>query len=499
MNDLYDALKQLNQSDVYPFHMPGHKRMVAAEDTELIKCLKGYDITEITGFDDLHAAHGLIRELEKKAAKLFDADDAFLLINGSSAGILAALSAVTFDNDKLLFARNSHKSAYNALLLNDAKPDYIWPEEFVNPTICGGINPDEVAKQIKDFHSCVYLTSPTYEGIISNIGEIAKHAHARSIPVIVDAAHGAHFPFARSAFEDCNVSNPLSQGADIAIVSLHKTLNAPTQTGLLLLKGNLIDRDRLKYFLSVYQSSSPSYILMAGIENCINQLLDSDEVKEQFINYRENLNFFYKNCESLNMLKVSGSMDFMDKHSTYGYDIGKLVISVREECRELIALNGYEILQILRDDYQLELEYASMDFALAMTSYMDSAESFERLYNALMDIENRWKVKNDSTLSKRHGKIIEHCLGGASYYPKTESVLSIKKAKAMPVTALELNVAIGHVCTEFIYAYPPGVPIVVPGEIITAKIVESISGRINSGVTIYGLSDTGTINVYKEG
>lgn len=492
MKDLYKKLYELNNSSFYPFHMPGHKRKSSDKEADFFKVFKSLDITEITNFDDLHNATGIIRDIERKAAKLYGADDAFLLINGSTAGILAVLSAVLERNKRIVFGRNSHKAAYNGLFLNDAKPDYIWLDEFTKPTICSDVNVNAVEKQIKALcekgvgcPSSVYITSPTYEGIISDIDSIAACAHKYNLPLIVDAAHGAHMgPFAKvdaKALEamdntDCIMTsdidimskNPINCGADVAIVSLHKTLNAPTQTGLLLIKGNRIDREKIKKYLSIYQSTSPSYPLMAGIENCIEELLN--EGNDKFSIYYNMLRNFYDATFDLKFFNILNDC-------AYSKDPGKIVISIPNDKYMENIKSGMDLLKLLHDEYKIELEYASNDYAIAMTSYMDTEEGFFRLSNALHDIEEKYEVKRKNVSKYKQLK-----------YPKPEIAMDIKMAATMDKEMVLIEESKGRIASDYIYAYPPGIPIIVPGEVIDEAVVSAIYAKLDSGVAMRGIN-----------
>ena len=294
MNKIHEALNQIESGNLYPFHMPGHKRQATQSIWENVY---SRDITEIEGYDNLHHAEGIIKDEQEYAAKLFGAEESYFLVNGSSCGVLASICAVAESVDlakdsvcpKILMCRNAHKSAYNGLMLSGAKADYLYPQEIKDYPFVGAIDADDVKVALeRENYAAVFITSPTYEGVVSDIRGICNLVHKKGIPVIVDEAHGAHLGiwggdgyFPQSA---------IKLGADIVIQSLHKTLPAMTQTAILHVQGKLINRQRLRLYLSTFQSSSPSYILMNSISSCLHFC---SENKEKLIQqYKEQLNNF---------------------------------------------------------------------------------------------------------------------------------------------------------------------------------------------------------------
>ena len=274
---LIETLIQYNQSSYYPFHMPGHKRNSTLPFPDALSI----DITEIDGFDNLHHPKGLLKTRMEYASKLYHADNSYFLINGSTCGILSAISAVTHTGDTILIARNSHKSVYHAAYLNQLHLIYLYPESISNCEINGGISPEKLKQQLLNSPEikAVFLTSPTYEGIVSDITTIAEIVHMFHIPLIIDEAHGAHFGFC-----DAFPQSAITQGADLVIQSLHKTLPALTQTALLHQKGNFVCKTRLEKFLSIYQTSSPSYLLMASIDYCLTILENGEKLMQEYAN-----------------------------------------------------------------------------------------------------------------------------------------------------------------------------------------------------------------------
>ena len=244
MKYLIDDLEEYAQSDYYPFHMPGHKRKSLAFPNPY-----EIDITEIDGFDNLHHATGMIKEAEVRGAELYHSKRCFFLVNGSTCGLLAAISAATRRGDKVLVARNCHKAVYHALYMNELQAEYLYPSITKNG-IQGQITVEQVQESLYENPDAVavILTSPTYEGIVSDVAKIAEVCHEHGIPLIVDEAHGAHFGFGGGFPE-----NAVKLGADAVIMSLHKTLPSFTQTALLHLTSDLIDEKRVERYLSIYE------------------------------------------------------------------------------------------------------------------------------------------------------------------------------------------------------------------------------------------------------
>lgn len=368
---MISELQELAGSDYYPFHMPGHKRNM--EGRPFGDAYK-YDITEIDGFDNLQDADGLIEELETRAAAYMGSDEAHILVNGSTAGILAAISAEVPHRQKILMARNSHQSAFNAVFLGELDCTYIQPKMINDYGICGGIDPadaEEAMDQNKDIKA-VYVTSPTYEGILSDIAGIADAAHRHGIPLIVDSAHGAHLPAENTA--------------DIIVMSLHKTLPSFTSTALCLVNGNLADRQRLHEYINIFQTSSPSYLLMAGIENCFDIL--EAEGRDRF----EGLNFqiekLRKEAGKLKSICLPGN-EFVGRYAVTGFDKTKIIIADRSK-----TLTGKEIYDRMRTVHHLQPEMAEGRICLMMTSIMDTEQGFERLSEALKETDDYIRSKN---------------------------------------------------------------------------------------------------------
>lgn len=271
MKTLYDKLMSYGNSDYYGFHMPGHKRNRSVTGAELPYEI---DITEIDGFDDLHHAKGILRQAQERAAEVYHSEETCFLVNGSTAGILSAILGCTRRGEQILTARNCHKSVYHAIYMNELRPVYLYPKFDAEMELNGPVTADDVESLLRQNPGirAVMITSPTYDGVVSDVKKIAETAHRYGIPLIVDQAHGAHFGFHPYFPDHAN-----RQGADVVINSVHKTLPALTQTALIHMNGTYADREEIKRYLHMLQSSSPSYVLMAGIDNCIHLLHEQRE------------------------------------------------------------------------------------------------------------------------------------------------------------------------------------------------------------------------------
>ena len=472
MSELYENLIEYAGSDYYPFHMPGHKRNSISEMNPYT-----YDITEIDGFDNLHEPQGILRIALEEAAAFYESDKTYFLVNGSTCGILSAICGVTSKKDKVIVARNCHKSVYNAIYLNELRPVYVYPENIEEFGINGGILPETIERAIKENSDAkaVIITSPTYEGIVSDIDKIAQIVHKNNMILIVDEAHGAHFGMNLHL-----PKNALSNGADIVIQSLHKTLPALTQTALLHIKGDRVDKYKVENFLKIYQTSSPSYVLMASITECINKI--KKDGMFMFEPYVKRLSVVHKHAKELTHIKLLGK-EIIGNDGVYDFDLSKLVFSVKGT-----GYSGQWLYDKLLNDFHLQLEMASGDYVIAMTSVMDDEEGLLRLFKAIAEIDRDIRIENygsNDTKTKDYSYLI----------PKAIAIQSVYDAINSKKECLALNRAEGKISSEYIYLYPPGVPFLAPGELITGDILSLINRYKNSGLND---KEFKTIEVVKE-
>lgn len=453
--------EQLKNNKTIPMHMPGHKRNTAL--APYLKCLGAdLDITEIGGFDNLHNATGILKESMQKAADLRKADCAFYLVNGSTGGILAAVCSLLLPGEKVIVARNCHKSVYNAIELSGAVPVFVLPEAHKESGILAGIGADEIEVKIKENPDArlVVITSPTYEGVVSDIKKISKICKKSGVILLVDGAHGAHFGFCEGFPEDA-----MSQGADIVVESLHKTLPSLTQTAICYAKKDFAEE--LQEKLAVFQTSSPSYLLMASIDECINLIKEKGD--EIFTEWQENLKNFYKKCEELRNIRVlRNSGGFVDR------DMGKIVI---------LCENGKWLFEELQKK-GIECEMAACSYVLAMTGPGDTQEMLSYFAASLLEID----------------KLAAPCKNAMPYMkslPKRE--MGVKEAQKHEKMIVNISDAVGKTAAEYVWAYPPGIPLIVPGEVIGKAEIEIFEKYMATGIELFGSgkTDSGKILVIK--
>lgn len=462
MSRLFERLEANASSDMYPLHMPGHKRRPCGK---LSAGLYGSDITEIDGFDNLHQPEGIFLELQKEAARLYGSEKSYYLVNGSTGGILSAISAALPLEGHILMARNCHKSAYHAVYLRKLTVSYLMPTMLPGYDICEGVTPDQVSSALdrESDIQAVLIVSPTYEGRLANVREIARIVHERGIPLIVDEAHGAHLGLAKGLHE-----NSCQAGADLVIHSVHKTLPALTQSALLHVCGNLIRTDLLERFLHIYQSSSPSYLLTASIDNALAYVKKNGE--KLFADFAERYFCMRKELDACKNLHFPSLDDARQ-------DLGKLVISVKGT-----GLTGKELYDILVRRYHLQPEMAAESYVLAMFTVNDSQEGYDRLAHALRDI--------DAELIYTGGRADTEA-GDVAFIAESdagEQKISLAMAWDMETDDVPVGESAGRYAGEFINLYPPGIPLLVPGERITEDMVASICRFHKEGLTVQGIN-----------
>lgn len=460
---LYDQLRDYAKSDYYPFHMPGHKRRLGGFMNPIET-----DITEIEGFDNLHHAEGILKEAQERAAAVYGSENTYFLVNGSTAGILGAVSACTSIGGKILMARNCHKAVYHSVLIRELDAVYIYPQQEQGIGLNCGLSPEKIRELLitaPDIQA-VIITSPSYDGVVSDVEKIADICHTYQKPLIVDEAHGAHF-----GFHPYFPKNSIGKGADIVIHSLHKTLPAFTQTGLIHLNGSLVDQAVLERYLGIYQTSSPSYLLMAGVDQCIRMLEESgDRLFGEFV---ENLEQFRRKADELQMVGLAGKEELAGEKDVIDLDLSKLILYIKNG-----SMSGNELYEELLQRYHLQLEMAAGDYALALTSIGDTREGFDRLYQALEEIDRRLLAKDPVQLEKRS-------------YDGMNNLTEMPVCRAVErrMERILLENAIGRIAGEFVYLYPPGIPLIVPGEKISGEFVENVLQYREKGFSLQGMKD----------
>lgn len=435
---LETVLNQLNERDVYPFHMPGHKRNPAFAFAE---CPIRLDVTETPDTDDLHHPSGPLADSMALAARLTGSRRAWLTVGGSTVGLLAGIAAVCRRGDTVLVARNCHRSVAHALALCGVHPVWLLPEWNAVLGVYGRLTPETVAAALAAHPEAkaVVLTSPTYEGVTSDMAAIATLTHAADAALVVDEAHGAHFGlspfFPRSA---------VTLGADLVVQSLHKTLPAPTQTGVVHLCSDRVSEEEIAYQLAVYQTSSPSYLLLCGADRCLRLL--EQEGEALFAAYERRLTAFRKRAQRW-LFPVDG-------------DAGKLLIPCE---------NGEALADALRRQYRLETEMCGRHHVLAMTSVADTDEGFDRLAVALEELS---PAPPTALLDPP---------------PIPPQAMPPCEALDAPHQGVPLTEAVGRIAAREVYAYPPGIPLLLAGETVTAALVGHFAALAADGVNLHGI------------
>lgn len=496
---ILNGLIQFNTEGSYPWHMPGHKRRLYTIFPDMVENPFSIDVTEVGELDELHDPKGMIKQAEDRAADVYGSDKSYYLVNGSTCGIMAAISAVCEHGDTIIVARNSHKSVYNAIRLLGLKAVYIMPEWNDELCMFGGVSPDAVRKAVKEHpHAkALLIVSPTYEGVVSDIDKIAKIVHKEKMPLIVDEAHGAHFEFISNVVETISATNyknlpkpAIRLGADIVVESLHKTLPAMTQCAILHMKKDYVSEKRLDEFVSLYQSTSPSYVFMATMEACIEKM--DFERDGKFLVFKQLVTEYRKKFAELTNIHLVGGDDFK-KYSNSDYDNTRLVFSVKNCGMEtedgIVPVTGKMLTDILEKEYGQMMEMAGDNYVVAISTIADSKEAFESLLLAMETIDKQLMnnaYEADTLL----------------YDTLPEKRMDIYDAKKRAEIKVPLEDAVGRVSSDFIYVYPPGIPFVTPGEIMSKDIIRGIRRALESGRNIKGVYVEGPnrnyVNVVKE-
>lgn len=459
--DILTKLEEYSKAGYVPMHMPGGKRNTEYASTSVL------DITEIDGFDNMHNAEGIIKNASCRAAKLYGADKTLMLVNGSTAGILSAICGATKRKGKIIVARNCHVSVYNALIMAQLEPVYVIPEVDNDTGIYSGVSLEQIRKCYENNRDAqaVIITSPTYEGVVSEVREIASYLHEKGIPLIVDEAHGAHFKFSEEFPESA-----VKAGADIVINSIHKTLPALTQTALLHISGNYVDYDKVERFWNIYQTTSPSYILMASIDRCMRII--EEQGNYIFKDYISKLKNLRENIAKLNNIRLMDSDD-----------ISKII---------LICDDGKYLYDRLLDEYKVQLEMASFKYVIAMTSVADKQEYYDRFLEALQKIDESWETGKYNNDAKTESNKDTSC-----YAINNKPQVCMCPADAIDLMDengyedLSVNSPdiCGRISISSILIYPPGMPVVNVGERITGDVCRIINSAINAGLEVPGLKE----------
>ncbi len=427
--------EKLSAIDTLPMHMPGHKRNVAAYPW--LSGLAERDITEIEGFDNLNDPEAEFKIMERAAARFWGASESVALVGGSTLGILASVLSVLEGGGELLMCRGSHRCVYHAAQLAKARTRYLTPKADPETGVPLSVEPGEVAAALDRYPEVrlVCVTSPTYEGVVSDTEAIAGECRKRGVPLLVDQAHGAHLGL--PGFPESAVRH----GADLVVQSLHKTLPSLTQTAILHINAGAVDPEKVRRYAGMLQSSSPSYPLSVSIEKCVEYLVrHGTEAARRWL---EALASFRAGAERLENIRL-----WRGSEGVFELDPSKLLLTA-----------GGDLGGALRSRFKIEPEYAHGPLTLCMTGMGDTEESLDRLLRALLALD---------------GELPPFEPVGTPGFALPEQRVAIHEAMAMPGTLLPVSEALGHTSGEYAWAYPPGVPCLVPGEIVDEGVVGTL-------------------------
>lgn len=462
---IYEALEQFKRERIVPFDVPGHKRGKGNEElTRFLgeQCMT-VDVNSMKPLDNLCHPVSVIRDAEELAADAFGAAHTFFMVGGTTSAVQAMILATCKAGDKIIMPRNVHRSAINALILSGAVPIYVNPDVDKRLGIALGMSLKELEKAILENSdaAAVLVNNPTYYGICSNIKEITKLAHKYGMKVLADEAHGTHFYFDKGL-----PMSAMEAGADMASVSMHKSGGSLTQSSFLLV-GSQVNADYVRQIINLTQTTSGSYLLLSSLDvSRKNLALNGEQIFEKV----RNLALYAR--EEINQIGdyYAYSKELINGDSIYDFDVTKLSINTLD-----VGLAGIEVYDLLRDEYGIQIEFGDIGNILAYISVGDREREIERLVSALAEIRRRFKKERTGMMDHEYisPKVIE-----------SPQIAFYAKKKSMPI--MESS---GRVCSEFVMCYPPGIPILAPGERITREILEYIQYAKEKGCFMTGPED----------
>ena len=472
---LFDALMEYVDRGTIPFHVPGHKKGVGA-DAEFKKFMGDnpfkIDVTVFKLVDSLHHPTGPILEAQALAADAYGADATFFSIHGTSGAIQAMIMSVINAGDTIIVPRNVHKSVTAGIILSGAVPVYMQPELDKNLGIANGVLPETVEEALRQnpHAKAVLIINPTYYGVSTDLKRIAEIVHSYDIPLIVDEAHGPHLNF-----NDKLPMSAMEAGADLCAQSTHKIIGALTQGSLLHVRTKYVDVARVQQIMNLLQTTSPSYILMASLDTARRQIaLEGEELLDYAIGLAE-----YVRAE---VNQIPGfycyGKELLGKPGVFAIDPTKICIT----CRDL-GITGFDLDMILSTKYHIQMELSDLYNVLAVGSFGDTQENMDKLLDALREISTEYMSK-----STRKADFID-------IPPIPKQVLIPREAFNGQKISVPLVDSIGEVSGEFLMAYPPGIPVLCPGEVITEEIVNYVQDLKNTGLYVQGTEDPKVENI----
>lgn len=462
---IYEALRRFRRMRVVPFDVPGHKRGRGnMELTEFLgeECMS-VDVNSMKPLDNLCHPVSVIKDAETLAAEAFGAANAFFMVGGTTSAVQSMIMYACKGGDKIIMPRNVHRSAINALILCDAVPVYVDPDVNNTLGIALGMSVSQVEKAIRENSDAkaIMVNNPTYYGICSDLRKITELAHKHNMLVLVDEAHGTHFYFG----ENFPVT-AMAAGADIASVSMHKSGGSLTQSSFLLM-GEKINSDYMRQVVNLTQTTSASYLLLSSLDISRKRLaLSGREIFEKTVEMAE-----YARSE---INSIGGyyaySKELINGDSVYDFDVSKLSVFTLP-----IGLAGIEVYDLLRDEYDIQIEFGDIGNILAYISVGDRNRDIERLISAMSEIKRRFGKSETGLLTHEYINPIVAETPRKAFYGDKRS--------------LPLDEAAGYICSEFVMCYPPGIPILAPGELITDEIIQYIKYAKEKGCSMTGTED----------
>lgn len=462
---IYEALRKFRRMRVVPFDVPGHKR--GRGNMELIEFLgedcMNVDVNSMKPLDNLCHPVSVIKDAEELAAEAFGAAHAFFMVGGTTSAVQSMIMYACKSGEKIIMPRNVHRSAINALILTGAIPVYVDPDCNNELGIPLGMSVSQVEKAIRENPDAkaILVNNPTYYGICSDIKKITELAHANNMLMLADEAHGTHFYFG----ENFPIS-AMAAGADIASASMHKSGGSLTQSSFLLM-GERINADYMRQVVNLTQTTSASYLLLSSLDISRKRLaLSGREIFEKTVQMAEYAR------EEINSIGgyYAFSRELVNGDSVYDFDVSKLSVHTLP-----IGLAGIEVYDLLRDEYDIQIEFGDIGNILAYISVGDRTRDIERLISALAEIKRRFGKSGTGMLTQEYiNPVVAETPRRAFYADKL---------------SLPLDEAAGHVCSEFVMCYPPGIPILAPGELITPQIIEYIKYAKEKGCQMTGTED----------
>lgn len=474
---IYEALEEFRRNKVVPFDVPGHKR--GRGNPELVKLLGKQcvelDVNSMKPLDNLCHPISVIKEAEHLAAEAFGAAYAFLMVGGTTSAVQTMVMTACKSGDKIILPRNVHRSVINALVVSGATPIYVNPETDKKLGIALGMKISQIEKAIEENPDAmaILVNNPTYYGICSNLRKIVELAHAHNMLVLVDEAHGTHFYFG----ENMPVS-AMAAGADMASVSMHKSGGSLTQSSFLL-AGPGVSPGYIRQVINLTQTTSASYLLMASLDISRRNL--ALRGRESFRRVSEIADYARKEINNMGGYYAYGK-ELVNGDSIYDFDSTKLTVFTLD-----VGLAGIEVYDLLRDEYDIQLELGDIGNILAYISIGDRMREVERLVSALYDIKRRYHKDRSGLFDHEYINPQVVLTPQEAFYAAKEEMVPIREANGM-------------VCTEFVMSYPPGIPILAPGERITQEIIDYILYAKDKGCSLTGPEDEKCerLNVIKE-